>query len=202
MNVIFDPRWPRRRLARVGMDISFAWLTLNKIKLPDQVYFDRKSSGDLLEPSWLGAQQTMKGVSRLAVAVSKCPKGMRTTSVIHSPGSFEDYTPLGVFCHEIGHHVDHNLHPKGFSNMRSCGFRRAVDEEVEVSEAESNILESFAEAIRLFITNPNLLEVGRPARWDYLRSRYKPLHNSSWRTVLSKAPPLVHRAIGKWMDDG
>jgi len=78
-----------------------------------------------------------------------------------------------------------------------------IDEEAEISVAEYNVLESFAEAIRLFVTNPNLLEVGRPARWEHLRSAMglKPLHDASWRTVMSKASNVVRRAVEEWLEE-
>jgi len=200
--VVVDPKWPNARLARVGRDVAFSWLTLNRIRLPDRIYFDRASAGDLIAPTWLGAHLTVEGFSVVGVSTRDCPRGSRTRSIVHAPASFEDFTPYGVLCHEVGHHVDRDLHPAGYSNVRSSGFKKAIDEEMEVSSGESNLHESFAEAIRLFVTNPNLLEVGRPARWEYLRSRYRPLHDASWRTVLSKASDVVHRAVEEWLDEG
>jgi hypothetical protein len=204
MKIIFNPRWQANKLARVGRDISFAWLTLNHVKLPDRIYFDRVSAGDLLEPDWYGAQEIdTSGFSRIAVAVSECPRGMKAKegTVIHSPGSFEDYTPLGILCHEIGHYYDQSRNKWDYSV--SNGFKRVIGDEAEISNSEYNDRESFAEAIRLFITNPNLLEIGRPARWEYLRSnlKLKPLHNTNWKTVLSKAHKRARLVTDKWVSE-
>ncbi len=217
MTVVLDPRWPRERLARVGRDISFSWLTLNGLPVPDRVYFDRESANAarrvedprskyMMAPTWLGVYQRTwaGGWSAVAIDVQAChlearqrPSGLKP--FWQAPGSFMDFTPVGVFCHEVGHHVDYVLHPKAYS--RQNGFQEVVDNEDEVSSVEHNVLESFAEAIRLFITNPDLLRQGRPDRYEYLTKGMglKPLHNLSWRTVLRNAGKRVVSAAQTWL---
>lgn len=207
MSVILDPKWTPQRLARVGRDISFAWLALNRLPLPDRLFLNRESAGDMLERAWLGSHQTKNGFSRIAVAVEDCdfsgrfdtPQGM----LIQAPGSFEDHTALGVLCHEVGHHVDFSLNPRAYSRSKASGFSVMLDDEEEVSRGEYNVHESFAEAIRLFMTNPDLLRRGRPNRWEHLtrKLKLKPLHNQRWQTVLRKAPRYIHRSVEGWLKE-
>lgn len=217
MPVVPDPRWSKGRLARVGRDVSFAWLALNQLPLPDRVYFDRAQanaarreadprSKDLLNEKWLGVYQRSwpGGWSAVAVNLEKChtqrrlnPSGMQP--FWQAPGASHDFTPFGVMCHEVGHHVDYILHPRAYS--RQNGFQDVVDNEEEVSSIEHNVLESFAEAIRLFMTNPTLLREGRPDRYEYVTKGMglKPLHEHGWRTVLSKAGKRVLSATESWL---
>lgn len=217
MTVILDPRWPKERLARVGREISFDWLMLNSLPFPDRIYFDRESanaarrvedpqSKHLLRPEWLGVYQRTwpGGWNAIAVDVNSCHTERRVRPKTsepfwHAPGAHIDYTPFGVFCHEVGHHVDYILHPKAYS--RQNGFQEVVDNEEEVSGCEHNVLESFAEAIRLFITNPDLLRQGRPDRYEYLTRGMglKPRHNRGWRVVLRNAGKHVCSSAEAWL---
>jgi hypothetical protein len=218
VTVVVDPRWPNERLARVGQDVSYAWLTLNGFSFPDRVFLDPAQANawrqatagkDLILPEWSGVHLSEKGVTAVALNLSACLRASRFRMfgngrwVSQAPGSFEDYTPYGVFCHEVGHHVDYSLHSKGHS--KRCGlFLSLVEEEEEVSGFEYNVQESFAEAIRLFVTNPDLLRVGRPLRWDYLTKvlRLKPLHAAPWRRVLSLSAKRVRASVPAWMEAG
>lgn len=218
MPVTLDPRWPKERLARVGMDISFAWLTFNHLPLPDRVFFDRKSANNarraedprskyMMAPEWLGVYQRARnsdGWNAIAVDVEGCHAESRLRPVNgeafwQAPGSYMDFTPLGVFCHEVGHHVDYVLHPKAYSMQN--GFEEIVDNEEEISTVEANVPESFAEAIRLFVTNPDLLRQGRPERYEYLTKGMglKPLHSHGWKRVLRSAGKRVNAAAAKWI---
>lgn len=203
---------------RAGRELSFAWLAANRLPLPDRVFLDRESanaarraedpkSKHLLRPEWLGAYQRAweGGWSAVAVDVANCHMMRRVRPATgdpfwQAPGAPQDFTPLGVFCHEIGHHVDYVLHPKAYSTRN--GFQEVVDHEEDVSTAEYNLLESFAEAIRLFITNPTLLAAGRPDRFEYLTKAVglKPIHMSPWRTVLSRSGARVLGAAEAWLE--
>lgn len=217
MAIALNPRWPREKLARVGRELSYTWLALNRLPAPNRLFFDRDSANRarrevdgkskyMIRPEWLGVYQRPweGGWSAIAVAVDECPVGQRLkrphgAHIWQAPGSFEDFTPLGVMCHEVGHHVDHALHPEAYS--RRNGFAEVADNEDEVSSVEYNVLESFAEAIRLFVTNPTLLKEGRPDRYEYLTKGMglKPLHDRPWKVVLSKAGVRVQRAVEAWL---
>ena len=217
MTVVFDPRWPLARLARVGRDLSFGWLALNGLRLPTHLFLDPKeanrwrqgtSGKDLINQACLGVHLSEGDVSAVALDLTACLRGSRYRAhdgriTIHAPGSFEDFTPLGVLCHEVGHHVDFQLDRRGFSK-RNKAFARALEDEPEVSSVEHNVQESFAEAIRLFITNPSLLEAGRPRRWEFLTKtlRLRPIHQSSWRRVLGRCAQHVRSSAQLWTEEG
>ena len=207
MSVALDPRWTPQRSARVGKDLAWSWLTLNRLPLPDELHLDRESAGKFLRKTWLGVHSSKRRRSRIAVAVDDCDFSGRFDTpngvFIQAPGSFEDHSALGVLCHEVGHHVDYTLNPKAYSRSKVSGFADLIDCEAEISDEEYNIHESFAEAIRLFITNPDLLMRGRPARWELLTRQLglRPLHVKGWKVVLQKAPKYVHSAVEWWLQD-
>ncbi len=205
--IALDPRWSPRRSANVGKELAWAWMSLNRIPLPSVLYLDRESAGRLLKKSWLGVHSSKGGPSRIAVAVEDCDFSCRFDTpqgvFVQAPGSFEDHSALGVLCHEVGHHVDYALNPRAYSRSKVSGFSDLIDCEAEVSDEEFNIHESFAEAIRLFVTNPSLLRQGRPARWSLLTDQLglRPLHKEPWQAVLAKSPRYVHRAVERWLAD-
>lgn len=205
--ITLDPRWSPRRSAQVGKGLTYTWLTLNRLPLPDVLHLDRESAGRMLERAWLGSHHHKKGVSTISIAVEDIDLSGRFDTpqgvLIQAPGSFEDYSVIGVLCHEVGHHVDYTLNPKPYSRTKASGFSSLLDDEEEVSRNEFNVHESFAEAIRLFITNPDLLKRGRPERWEHLtvKLKLKPLHLEHWSVVLQKAPQYVHRAVRAWLED-
>jgi hypothetical protein len=198
-------------MARAGKDIAFEWLRLNGLPLPNTVAFSREEHARLnptkFEKLWLGFHVSKRGKSHIAVSVEDCDFSNRFQTpvgwFVQAPGSFEDYSPIGVFCHEVGHHVDYALNPRAYSRSKASGFPSVVDDEEEVSRGEYNVHESFAEAIRLFVTNPDLLRRGRPERWEHIvgKLKLKPLHDEPWQRVLSKAPLYVKRSVVEWLVD-
>lgn len=94
------------------------------------------------------------------------------------PGYKADMTPVGVIAHETGHHIDR------LRCHRSLPSRWL--EEAPVSGYEPNRNESVAEAIRLMITNPDLLRAGRPARFTTLHEAWdiEPVALDDWEQVL------------------
>lgn len=209
MAVVFDPTWGKARLLDVGMLLARQWLHLNRLPYPDRVFLDREQANrarrKLLLPHWFGSYQRPweGGWSAIALDLKKCRPATRVPGFSWSyPGFKADLTPLGVFCHETGHHVDYTFDPDGISRLRP--WRDVVDSEEDVSGYEPNYCESFAEALRLFITNPDLLRVGRPERWEYLTSGLglMPLHTHTWRRVLQKAHPKFKAAAENWIRSG
>ena len=71
------------------------------------------------------------------------------------PGYIVDRTPFGVIAHELGHHVDraHGRVP----GQLSPHLRAQTGSKPITTYAATNTNEWFAEAFRLFVTNPDLL---------------------------------------------
>ena len=137
------------------------------------------------------------------------------------PGWKADVTPGGVLRHELGHWI---MSQKGFifkdrtldlnkKFMRSNGIcpssmieatRVAILEEASVSSYEPNVDEVFAEALKVYMINPDLLRVGRPLRYDIIRIHLgiQPTETRSWKEVLSTAPLRIQKAAIGWIRKG
>lgn len=107
-----------------------------------------------------------KDWSTLFINLKKC----ELSRPRNRPGYILDHTIVGVAAHEFGHmlHIRGYGMGKGFLypilNKRFKLLRR----ESLIHYREMNIEEDIAEAIRLFILNPRLLERGRPMRFAIL----------------------------------
>lgn len=108
------------------------------------------------------------------------------------PGYVIDRTPFGVLQHELGHHVD--TQRSSYRRRYSVELRQQTRDEPITSYAP-NAGEWFAEMIRLFITNPNLLAQLRPRTHEaLLRSGLKPVVSGKWETILNGAPARTCQA--------
>lgn len=117
------------------------------------------------------------------------------------PGSTTDRTVYGVLCHELGHHVDW-LTGKRKGKYFSEYCQQVKDEAKEegiTSYANENSAEWFAEAFRLFVTNPELLMLIRPRTYGILCLKFKPI-KEDWKEVLgSNVPSKILAALRKKM---
>jgi hypothetical protein len=109
-----------------------------------------------------------------------------------------DLTVPGVIAHEAGHHAHLTL---GWSRLKGL---LNVSSEPAVSAYEPNLGEVIAEALKVFILNPELLRAGRPLRWHFITEvmGLKPLHATPWLEVLRYAHSKHHAAARKWIADG
>jgi hypothetical protein len=114
------------------------------------------------------------------------------------PGYKADLTAYGVTAHEVGHHV------QAVKHVVREDIRSIVVREPRVTSYEPNANESFAEMMKVFITNPDLLRVGRPLRWAFLtlHLRFKPVDDRPWTDVLAAAHPKFVAAAHNWIKQG
>lgn len=146
-----------------------------------------------------GEYDTRTGTVHTSIARCQVP----TVNPGHSwsfPGYKADRTTYGVPPHEVGHHVHaHLLRSIDVANLDIRDWKQ----EAPVSGYEPDRKERIAEAIRLFITNPNLLKLGRPIRWETLTTTWglRPLHNSPWQNVLGMfdAHERYYSAAENWI---
>lgn len=115
-----------------------------------------------------------------------------------------DLTAPGILAHETGHHIHNCLNRRhGRSRAREILglIRRCSTSEPNVSGYEPNDYEVWAEALRLFIINPELLREGRSVRWAMLTGELglKPPHQVPWREVLLHAHPKLIAAGEAWI---
>jgi hypothetical protein len=142
------------------------------------------------------------GSSRqIYVSPSRCahPAGEKMSRRWSYPGFKIDRTPIGVAAHETGHHVDNLLFR--VSNKMPRELRMKVH---AISGYEPNAAESFAETMRVFILNPDLLRKGSPLRYEWIRDELylKPFVRRNWQEVLVavRAPERIIRAAHNWIE--
>jgi hypothetical protein len=112
------------------------------------------------------------------------------------PGHKTDRSAAGVPCHENGHHVYFNFQPRAGGR----GWRGIVAETKPITSYEPSVGEAFAETLRLFHLNPDLLRCGRPERYEYLIGLgLRPVVAVDWQTVLRHAPEHIVRAAEKFL---
>lgn len=115
-----------------------------------------------------------------------------------------DLTAPGILAHEMGHHVDHcirvSMSKQDWKNTRSI-WAAVCKSEPRVSSYEPNASEAFAESMKLFVLNPNLLKEGRPNRYKFLTRllELQPIHDLGWKSVLQHAHPKIISAAEKWI---
>lgn len=131
----------------------------------------------------------------VAPALCAAPAGPARSRMWSYPRYKIDRTPLGVVAHELGHYVDHMMgYPSG---GMGCKAR-------PISGYEPNASERFAETMRLFILNPNLLEEGSPERYKFCRQTLglRPVTTSTWADRLRSAgaPDRFIEAGQNWIN--
>jgi hypothetical protein len=134
-----------------------------------------------MDPRHLGIY--IKSKKQLEVYPSRC-RG--------KSGGLEDMSVLGVAAHEASHHVNELLGWKKVNNA----FWNAWQQEPPISDyAKTSRPEDFAEACRLFITNPELLRLLRPFRYKFMSEslKLKPVEERSWDEVIEYDLEMVSK---------
>lgn len=119
------------------------------------------------------------------------------------PGYSVDRTPYGVLQHELGHHVDITRSSRrgAYFGDFSIAIRGAAGEEPISSYGGENDAEWFAEAFRLFVTNPDLLKRLRPRTYrELIAAKLQAIEPRPWRDVLAGAPERTIVAAQRKID--
>lgn len=120
----------------------------------------------------------------VVVNVSRCRAPSWTGYSWSFPRYQADLTPLGVLCHEVGHYI------------HCCfGWRKWIKEFrseqlhlIPLTSYEPNTGEAIAESLKVFISNPTLLNCIAPERFDWLSEWLTPVETRHWRELLSDSP--------------
>lgn len=109
------------------------------------------------------------------------------------PGRKSDRTAAGVVCHEMGHHAY-------FNRKLPRGWREVVAATRPITSYEPSTGEAYAESLRLFILNPDLLRQGRPERYEYITEYHglRPVVTLAQHAVLAQAPAHILAAAEKF----
>jgi hypothetical protein len=201
------PSCGKDELFELGLARALDWLDAHNLPRPAHVFRSREDANkhrrNFMPKTWYGAHIYEDKQSTIAINLKRCRVATRVPGWSWTfPGYKSDLTPFGIVCHEFGHHVDHTLGGnRGISYRKP--WQKIILEETEVSGYEPNHHEAFAEAFRLFLTNPDLLRCGRPERWSYFVDKLQlvPPDDSPWQEVLRHAHPRIVAAAKKWIDD-
>lgn len=181
MTPAYDPMKIRRDLLDRGKDLAQRFCVLNKLTMP--------SLRVVPHVDWRFDACAYYRPVYIAVCVEKCATLGKAGRSWSWPGNSVDRTPYGVIQHELGHHVDHTLSTNKGSYFGNFSQRMRLDTgEKPLTSYAPNDAEWFAEIFRLFVTNPNLLELLRPKTYAALYERLQPVTSSVWQAVLANAP--------------
>jgi len=109
------------------------------------------------------------------------------------PNHKTDTTPTGVLAHEYGHAVDWYLRTKGVHLAHK--FKGIAQVEPQVTSYDTTPIERVAEAMRLFILNPDLLRLGRPLSYALLTQYIQPIVTMPWYTAYQPVNGSGHKYI-------
>lgn len=115
--------------------------------------------------------------STIQICPAACSKEVQNPANMRwsHPHYFTDRTIYGVLHHEFGHYVHEYLkYPK-------------LPPKHKITSYEPNMSERFAETMKLFLGNPDLLREYAPARYNKMISLgLKPVYNTPWREVMAR----------------
>jgi hypothetical protein len=179
------PNQNKNENVEYGVQILDQFCALNAIQMPKIKSTNSKSHYGYYK--WKS--------STIWINVKKCRTPVKTPGFTWSyTGYKSDLTAAGVLAHEAGHYVDDIL---GRPSKKISKFVRG---EAAVTSYEPDSCEAFAESMKLFILNPDLLKIGRPKRYEFLISLgLQPLILDSWEVVLACAHPKLIAAAKNWM---
>jgi len=199
-------------LYNYGITLATAFLKLNNLPIPDYLTYEevwqmnpesvmfrrlRKLAGGPAQGTGTGWYYK----NTVFVNLKASARAVQNPCVMSwsYPRYKIDRTPTGVVAHETGHHVDEVFRLQGFpSTQRNLLWEKVVKESKRVTGYEPVLSESWAETMRLFILNPDLLRLGSPLRYDYVLSvGLKPSITDDFRTVLDH--PAYIAAAEKWI---
>jgi hypothetical protein len=188
----------KEELYKEGVERATAWLRANCLPLPIFQTFAKKQNSDLpLVGKLTGYYDPQARTVNVNIAVTARPNPVPHQRSWSYPGNKVDRTATGVVCHEVGHHVEAILARKG--RLPWSAWKHIAATTKPITSYEPNPAEAFAETIRLFILNPDLLRTGRPERYFFLIETLmlKPKESRPWREVLNNQPDYV-RAAERW----
>lgn len=195
MRLIFSGIESKDELLKIGEAVILEFCNINNIKFPN-IYIQKTMPGTFdhnLYGYYKYSYNKRKKFIMLNINNLKIPTRNPGYSWSY-PGYVIDATPFGILCHEFGHYITcHNKKlRKDFSFIKNL--------EAPVSSREYNLDERMAEAVRLFLTNPQLLKKGRPKRYKILSDYFNPVITSRWKTVLKNADLKFITATENWIN--
>lgn len=171
----------RATLLERGVERAEEFCQVNKLTMPDVKRWEREK--------WRFDACAYYRPTYIAICLDKCAWPGYAGRAWSWPGYVIDRTPYGVVAHELGHHVDMvcSQHKRSYFGEFSQTIKKAACE-APITSYAPNDAEWFAEAFRLFVTNPDLLRRIRPRTHSLLVDRFKPVGKGVWDKELEGAP--------------
>ena len=96
-----------------------------------------------------------------------------------------DDTIYGTILHEVGHYIhEHYLN-----------WEEIPMGERSVSNYEPNNREVFAETFRLYLSNPHLLSIWNPTRYNWMKSHFQKVKKTNWKATFNGVNPACVRKL-------
>ena len=194
INPLISSHQDKKILMTKGYKLIDQFLSINKIPLP-KIAIDNK----------INATGCYCILSRdIYINLKACSTPTKKPGYRWSfPGYKADLTPIGVLTHEIGHYIHYKIDYSNLSkNLNNLWLRQTENEKSITSYDKNNcVSEQIAESLKVFITNPNLLKVGRPIRYNFLVNEFNliPLHDEPWQEILKYADEKYIKAANNWI---
>lgn len=161
----------REVLITEAQNIIKQFCELNKIDIPKIKFLEKTH-----KEAAYGCGFYYYGSDTINVIPDKCARpAINPVRSWSFPHYFVDRTILGVICHEFGHYVHSKL---GNPRIGKLGC--------QITSYEPNTAERFAETMKIFLTNPDLLKRYNPERYNYLtvKLKLKPVYTTDWKSQL------------------
>lgn len=187
--------WPttKQQLADLGILEVSKFCTINNLPIPKIEFFGVKD--------WfVSVCAYYRSEIGIKICLTRCqqPCTQEQARNFSWPANIVDREPFGVLLHELGHHVDWCLSKtkyRWFGDLCTT-IKNEAKEPGITSYAETNAAEWFAEAFRLFVTNPTLLKLFRPKTYKLLSNRLKQTTEEDWKIRIGdNCPKKVIKAI-------
>lgn len=161
----------KKELTQIGISYVTKFCEINGIEMP---------TIDVVENDYWGSCGYYVPESKTITIVEKaCARETNKPGFSWSHRHyFVDREPCGVLCHEFGHYL-HDILTKN---------KLVLPKENSITSYEPNHYERFAETIKLFITNPDLLKQYNPKRYQIITKKLglKPIFTETWEELMEK----------------
>lgn len=193
--------YSKDELFELALEQITAFAELNKIVLP---YVNLAEASRLIDDISYGCCRYIAFNNTIEICLPRCANTGNGGRLMSSPGSKIDRTPFGVISHEMGHCVHAKVVGERFSYDDLKPMRRLfVSPRERISGYEPNYREGFAESMRLFINNPDLLKSACPERYSFIADKVglKPIYDIYWETMLAErgTHPKIIVAVTNWV---
>ena len=133
--------------------------------------------------------------NKIYINLSKCS---RANPMYSFPGFTSNATAQGVVVHEYGHYINDKILSKLEHSL--LYYKNKINEKCVTSYCP-DVDEYFAEQLKVFIINPDLLKVFWPNTYNFLSSILQPLNRGSYLHVLhefvDEIPEKIYKRIEK-----